>query len=398
MNFDKQYKKVGLIEKEKADTHSKSVKPVVLFMGAFPKSTKKIYGGNVTDCRIVMGSFLPCRVELVLIDTTQISNPPPNIVVRAFLASFRFIKFVMTLEKRKPNVSLFFVADGASAIEKGIMARYSSSRGVPALLFPRAGGLINQCYERKWFGVLIRWLFGGSIGILCQGKSWFRFATGYLNKTKDSAPIVESWTATEELLKIGKGRFHGEDSTEHNFKRIIFVGWVEYAKGIKELLEAFFLVSRSEKVFLDIIGQGQAGEFAKNYVKEFGLENQVIFHGWKSNKELEGLYKQADIFVLPSWKEGLPNAMIEAMAAGLPVITTPVGEIPNTIDGNRGILVPVGSVEELAKALLRVIQSRDLRFKLGKNGYEHAKNHWRAELGVSSLYNAMLSVCDFKER
>src|SRR6185295_10954214 len=103
----------------------------VLFVGAFPPSGHPIFGGMVTSCRALLASTLPARVELVLLDSTQISNPPPSLPVRLLLAAVRCVRFVWLFERRRPDVVLLFVAVGASIIEKGAMAWYARLRGVP---------------------------------------------------------------------------------------------------------------------------------------------------------------------------------------------------------------------------------------------------------------------------
>jgi len=109
----------------------------LLFVGAFPPEGKKIFGGQVAGCHALMQSSFPERLELDLIDSTQVSHPPPPFLVRLLLAIRRLFIFVGRLERRKPDAVLLFVAVGASVIEKGAMSWYSRLRGVPTLMFPR---------------------------------------------------------------------------------------------------------------------------------------------------------------------------------------------------------------------------------------------------------------------
>src|SRR5579871_3235557 len=115
----------------------------VLFVGAFPKPGSVIFGGMVTSCRILMSSSFPSRVDLDLLDSTQISNPPPELWVRLIRAALRFGRFIGRFERHRPDAVMLFVAVGASIVEKGAMAWYARLRGVPVIMFPRGGSVVD---------------------------------------------------------------------------------------------------------------------------------------------------------------------------------------------------------------------------------------------------------------
>jgi glycosyltransferase involved in cell wall biosynthesis len=99
-----------------------------------------------------------------------------------------------------------------------------------------------------------------------------------------------------------------------------------------------------------------------------GLADRVFLPGWQSADQVKALLAEADIFVLPSQHEGLPMAILEAMAGGVPVIATPVGAIGDAIrDGQTGLLVPPGDVGALAAALARLLDNAGLRHTLATN-------------------------------
>ena len=120
------------------------------------------------------------------------------------------------------------------------------------------------------------------------------------------------------------------------------------------------------------------------------------FHGWLQGAQLEHRYREADVFVLPSWTEGLPNAMIEAMAAKLAVVVTAVGNIPDVIeDGVTGLLVPPRDVAVLTRALARMIDEPALRNSLAQAGHNGARATFSVEPAVerlvSEIQDAMVS-------
>ena len=102
----------------------------------------------------------------------------------------------------------------------------------------------------------------------------------------------------------------------------------------------------------------------------------VHFIGQRSSDELAALYSESDAFCLPSRLEGLPLALIEAMAYGLPVVATPVGCVEDlVIDGETGLLASTGDPESVAIQLKRLIEDPELRDALGKRGAGHVAIH-----------------------
>jgi glycosyltransferase involved in cell wall biosynthesis len=108
--------------------------------------------------------------------------------------------------------------------------------------------------------------------------------------------------------------------------------------------------------------------------------------------DLETALAEADVLVLPSWAEGLPNAMVEAMAARLAVVVTAVGNIPDVVtDGREALLVPPRNVSALKAALARVIEDPVLRRNLGDAAFSLAASRWDVEQAVEGMLQAMAS-------
>lgn len=139
--------------------------------------------------------------------------------------------------------------------------------------------------------------------------------------------------------------------------------WIE-GKGIQYLLEA--MARGAGRGHLTLYGSGPFGETLKAQVQTLGLGARVTFAGLIPNEELAGVLRRADGFVLPSLHEGLPLSILEAMASGLPVLTTRVGGIPDLIvDGQNGLLIPPADVTALAAAWDRLTTDAPLRARLG---------------------------------
>lgn len=162
--------------------------------------------------------------------------------------------------------------------------------------------------------------------------------------------------------------------------RLLFVGTFGERKGCHDLLQALALLRREGlNCCLDIVGREEyAGEESRlrHDVEAYGLSDLVSFLGQLPPEKLGPLYSSSDVFCLPSHLEGLPMALIEAMAYRLPAVATPVGCIEDlVIHGETGLLAKVGDAASLAGEIGRLARDPDLRSKLGDNGVRHVTTH-----------------------
>lgn len=274
-------------------------------------------------------------------------------------------------------------------MEKGGMAWFARLLGVPTLFFPRHAQVIEDykvsAFNRLW----IRLSFAGARKFLCQGPAWQRFAVDTLGFPMTDAPILLNWTASERLLEIGRRR----NSAPSAPPKLLFLGWITREKGVLDLLEACRRLVPDHAFSLTLAGDGAADEEARTFVERHGLSERVCFRGLVQGAELEAALREADILVLPSWREGLPNAMIEAMAAGLAVIVSSVGNVPDIVtDGREAILVPPKDVDRLESALKRLIEDGKLREELAQRGHAFAAENFSVEPAVEKLELAILDV------
>ena len=151
---------------------------------------------------------------------------------------------------------------------------------------------------------------------------------------------------------------------------LIFVGHILKAKGIFELLEAFLIARQKHgNLHLIVVGDGEDSFTLKQKAEAAQLSKWIHFLGARSHDEIPGWLSAADILVLPSWYEGLPNVVVEAMACKRPVIATRVGGIPEAVeDGKSGILIEKGDVEALANAISLLVSEPAKRVTMGLIG------------------------------
>ena len=142
---------------------------------------------------------------------------------------------------------------------------------------------------------------------------------------------------------------------------------VEREKGLRELGEAFERVSAVHpEVWLVVVGDGSYRSEFERWVESHGLASRIFLPGACPHGEIPRWLNAADVFVLASHNEGLPNVVLEAMACGLPVVATDVGGTGEAvIEGRTGLLVPAAEVDPLTSSLERVVVDRAVRERMG---------------------------------
>jgi glycosyltransferase involved in cell wall biosynthesis len=180
------------------------------------------------------------------------------------------------------------------------------------------------------------------------------------------------------LFALRRGRANATPAGQR--VRILFVGADFERKGGPELV-ACMRGALAQKCEFDLVTAASVVE----------APNIRVHKGLGSNDPaLLDLYRRADIFVLPTHADCLPVAVTEAMAAGLPVIATAVGALPEIVkDGRTGLIVPTGDVEALSSAILKLVENEDLRRSMGDEGYRLAEASFDAEKNAGHLVDVI---------
>jgi glycosyltransferase involved in cell wall biosynthesis len=146
------------------------------------------------------------------------------------------------------------------------------------------------------------------------------------------------------------------------------VGWLLPIKGSMHLLRAMDRVWRkSPDTVLVFVGKGDLEIALKEEARKMGVARRVMFLGWR--EDVHEIMPVLDVFVLPSLNEGMGRVLVEAMAAGRPIVATSVGGIPDLVrDGENGFLVEPGDTEGLAQKISRLLDQKDMRKAMGERG------------------------------
>ena len=165
-------------------------------------------------------------------------------------------------------------------------------------------------------------------------------------------------------------------------------------KGIEYLLSAVSALKQEfPNLRLEIAGSGPQHQKLESIAAQSGLGERIKFLGWID--DISSVLTRWDIFVMPSLEEGFPIAALDAMAAGLPLIATRVGGVPELIeDGTTGWLVPPRDVESLTSRLRILLSDPELRVKMGDSGYARVRDHFSTAQMTerfAELYDELLS-------
>lgn len=173
---------------------------------------------------------------------------------------------------------------------------------------------------------------------------------------------------------------------------IITVGRFEPSKGYQDMVEAFKLLrEKNKKSRLLMVGSGSLHDSIRMQVETLDLKQSVILAG--ERHDIPQLLASSDIFASSSHREGLPLSLLEAMMAELPIVATSVGDIPNVVTEEMGIVVPPRQPEKLAAALEKLMTSPQRRREMGKAARDRAMHEYSLDVWIKrhvNLYNDVL--------
>lgn len=190
------------------------------------------------------------------------------------------------------------------------------------------------------------------------------------------------------FVKARKERVIFNSKNEIN---ILFLAVITKRKGIFDLIEAIKLLTEDRKytdykINVIVAGTGIEESQAKQRIKELKLEKNFQFKGWVNNKEKLKLLSQSQIFVLPSYNEGLPMSILEAMSYGIPIISTSVGSIEDAIKHNHnGLIIQPGDIESLKESIGYLINNKDICITYSNNSKDLVQNIYDEKIYFSNI-------------
>jgi len=276
----------------------------------------------------------------------------------------------------------FDVANTHSSTDSWLMALTGALGGcVPPIVRTRH---ISSPVPRN---AATRWLYGRAAHIVTTGE---KLRSQVIEETGVDAARVVSIPTGIDLAHFAPGERGGARAAlglPAAAKIVGIVATLRSWKGHRFLLEAFALMARVDTVLV-VVGDGPVREATERQALELGIADRVRFVG--NQKDVAPWLRSFDVFCLPSYaNEGVPQALAQAMACALPVVSTPVGSIEELVsDGRTGVLVPPEDARAIARALGALLDDPARARALGAAALEHA----RARLGEATMIDAMIGV------
>lgn len=331
-----------------------------------------------------LADALPTRLPGVRIDVLNTYGPGAF-----WLMPFSFVAAVLRLiiARLRGHVDLLHIhmACYGSAFRKPVLALVATAIGLPTVMHLH-GADFDEYFralapsQRR----LLVWVLRRCVRVVVIGNHWRNMVVKELGL--DPAQVV--------LIHNGAPAWvQSERKASRGGCALLMLGELGPRKGTADLIAALATPDlRQSDWTATLAGNGPVDQF-RSTIESLGLSDRIHLPGWQSVGEVRTLLGGADIFLLPSHNEGLPMAILEAMAAGVAIITTPVGAIRDAVvDGETGLLVPPGNVPALARAIRKLLDDPPLRERLAVSArarFEQLFTIDRTADAVAALYREL---------
>lgn len=319
-------------------------------------------GGIVT---VIQGlkHFLGSQGVSVSLGATTASGTKLN---GAFAFLFTWLKLIEACILRRVDLVHLHMASRGSCLRKSLLAITCWILRIPFVI--------------HLHGAEFRKFYGDELSVL--GRFWVRLVFNHAARVIALSVAWQKWLETTLDLTNVTVVFNGVHSLDapneqRTIPTVLFLGRVSQRKGANELITAMRnVIQQVPGAVLEIGGDGDLDTYRKLAA---GLPS-VHFLGWVDDTGRAAALSRATVYCLPSWNEGLPMSVLEAMSAGLPVISTPVGGIPEAVEeGVTGLLVQPGDVEGLSEAICQLLLDPEKAKSMGKIGQARHREKFSTE-------------------
>lgn len=343
--------------------------------------------GGITTVEQHICDYLPAYVSMRHVATMEQGSAFARAVIFA-----RAVRSLSTaLEAIEPCIVHIHFASRGSTLRKLILANMVLRAGRPLVLHAH-GGYFDK-FHRGLPGVLRRTVNGilqRANVLIALSSRWRDFYVNECELSPSHVAVLPNPVRWSPEVPNRAGRRQVQ---------FLFLGHMCETKGTYDLVKAFAALPDSvrARARLVLAGDGDNEAIAKLAAP---LGEQVSVLSWIDSAERERLLAQSDVFVLPSYNEGVPMSLLESMAAGMPAIVTPVGGIPDVLrHGVEGLMVEPKRVADLSAAMAKMITDDAERLALGKRAHERARAfevHAYARR-LADIYQRIAPVAEYRE-
>lgn len=256
------------------------------------------------------------------------------------------------------------MAERLSLVRKGLVVIFSRLLGVPVVLHLHAAQLHHQYHHLsrvlRW---LLRKVFACADVCIVLGENSRRFVIEQLQVSAENVKVVIN--GVPPAMRLRRSERIGAP------KQVLFLGNLMERKGVSDLLHALATPCLAKHQWEAHFAGGGDRAHYQAYAQKLGLSSRVHFIGWADKDAAAALLAAADILVLPSYDEGLPLVILEALANGVAIICTPVGEISSFLkDGRDACFVTPGDIPGIAEAIATLFNNDIQRHSLEQAGLQ----------------------------
>jgi glycosyltransferase involved in cell wall biosynthesis len=274
--------------------------------------------------------------------------------------------------------------------ENGIYVLLSKIFGKRALFHIHGGGF-EDFYDKsnRIFKVLIRGILTLPDKIIVLSPSWRKFMSKLVSQNK--IEVIENFVDSSAFSKVNR-----EKTSDRNVTVLFVGGYGAKAKGLYDFINAASLATKMCKTIKFVLLACSGIKGLATLCKEKGITENTRIEGYLRGTEKLELFANSDIFVLPSYAEGFPVTMLEAMAAGLPIIASSVGAIPDVIkDGENGFLIEPGDYTTLARKICLLASDKNLRNKMAENNVNRVTRNYDKDIILRKLSDVYAGKVEF---
>ncbi len=254
--------------------------------------------------------------------------------------------------------------------QAGFVAAYAGKYlNIPSVVSIRGNDIERAAFDPSRFSHVMYALQNAS-AVTTNASELVKKAKAFMDR---EVFLIPNGIDTDYFKPLPKNEALAEMLGLGNLPVIGFVGELREKKGLKTLLTAYTQVNKAQPAALLIVGEVRAGEDKKLF-DELQLsipDSRIIVTGIISHKDMPAYYSLMDVFVHPSLRDGMPNAVLEAMACEKAVVATPVGGVVDVVeDGKNGVLVNVNDAESLAESILQLLSQPENRRAISRSARE----------------------------
>lgn len=306
---------------------------------------------------------LACRPELGVRCRRLVTRGKGSLWAAQGVFAAALLKLIFAAARGNVGLLHIHLSVRGSSYRKAVLARLARMLSVPYVVHLH-GTDYKEFWEQtnSYLRAELARMFDGSDAIIVLGAYWAKVVAEL--QPSATSKIVVLPNATVSAGERPPRATAGSDV------HITFLGQLGHRKGSADLLLALASLSHLRGWTATLAGDGPVTE-TRQHVADLGLTARIDVPGWISTTDRAALLNQTDMLVLPSYAENLPMVVLEAFAHGVPVISTPVGAIPEVVIPERnGLLVEAGDIAALAAAIRRLLEAPELRKRMGQAAHQ----------------------------